>query len=133
MTAATARHAAAGDSDEAQAVIRMIMGLTLSTGGMVAASGAATDSPHVLAALPTVLMAGFILLGATPAAGWCGVAIWVVLMPMAHAEGILAALSMMAVCGIVAIGPERVSAWIADARPAEAAPNDGDMAWIEEL
>jgi hypothetical protein len=121
------------DGDQAEAISRMVLGLTLAAGGMVALSAAAADSAAAVIAVPTVLLLILLLLRATAVAGWCGVAIWTFLAPMAPYDGILAPLMMMAACAVIALRPDRVMAWFGDApRPASGSV-DLEPAWIEEL
>jgi hypothetical protein len=121
------------DGDQAEAISRMVLGLTLAAGGMVALSGAVADSAAVVIAVPTALLLIFLLSRATAAAGWCGVAIWLFLAPMAPYDGILAPLVMIAACAVIALRPSSVLAWFTDA-PRPAPPSrELEPAWIEEL
>jgi hypothetical protein len=121
------------DSDQAEALSRMVLGLTLAAGAMVALSGAVADSAAAVIAAPTALLGVFLVRRATAAAGWCGVAIWVFLAPMAPYDGILAPLVMIAACAVIGLRPARVTAWFTDA-PRPALPSrDVEPAWIEEL
>jgi hypothetical protein len=120
------------DGDQAEAASRMVLGLTLAAGGMVALGAAVAGSPAVVVGVPTALLLLLLLLGATPAAGWCGVAIWIVLVPMAPYDGILAPLVMVAACGVIALRRSRVSSWFTDdSRSTQWA--DLEPGWIEEL
>ncbi|HJP71337.1 MAG TPA: hypothetical protein VJ975_06420 [Candidatus Limnocylindria bacterium] len=121
------------DGDQAEAASRMVLGLTFAAGAMVALTGAVAGSGSVIVGVPTAALLLFLLVGATRAAGWCGVAIWVFLAPMAAYDGILAPLVMIAGCAVIALDPSRVYAWFTDGpRPASTAA-DLEPAWIEEL
>ena len=120
------------DGDQAEAVSRMVLGLTLAAGGMVALSGAVAGSAAAVIGVPTALLLVLLLVRATAAAGWCGVAIWTVLAPMAPYDGIIAPLAMIAACIVIALRPARVAAWFTDAPPPDSS-RDLEPAWIEEL
>ena len=121
------------DSDQVEALSRTALGLTLAAGAMVALSGAVADSAAAVIAVPTALLLVFLLRRATAAAGWCGVAIWVFLAPMAPYDGILAPLVMIAACAVIALRPARVVAWLTDAPRPGSPSRDVEPAWIEEL
>ena len=121
------------DGDQAEAASRMVLGLTLAAGGMVALGAAVAGSAAVIVGVPTAMLLLLLLLGATPAAGWCGVAIWVFLAPMAPYDGIVAPLVMIAACALIALRPSRVLAWFTDAPRPVTPPVDRGPAWIEEL
>ena len=121
------------DSDQVEALSRTALGLTLAAGAMVALSGAVADSAAAVIAVPTALLLVFLLRRATAAAGWCGVAIWVFLAPMAPYDGILAPLVMIATCAVIGLRPARVAAWLTDAPRPGLPSRDVEPAWIEEL
>jgi hypothetical protein len=121
------------DGDQAEAASRMVLGLTLAAGGMVALGGAIAGSAAVVIAVPAALLLIFLVGRETVAAGWCGVAIWTFLAPMAPYDGILAPMVMIAACAVIGLQPARVIAWFTDApRPTPPAA-DLEPAWIEEL
>ena len=121
------------DSDQTEALSRMVLGLTLAAGAMVALSGAVADSAAAVIAVPTALLLVFLILRATAAAGWCGAAIWVFLAPMAPYDGILAPLVMIAACAVIALCPARVAVWLTDGPRRTSSSTDLESAWIEEL
>lgn len=121
------------DGDQAEAASRMVLGLTLAAGGMVALGAAVAGSAAVVIAVPTAVLLILLLARATAAAGWCGIAIWIVLVPMAPYDGIVAPLVMIAACAVIALDPSRVLAWITDAPRPTSPGNDLEPAWIEEL
>ncbi|MGH2446804.1 MAG: hypothetical protein ACRDGD_12325 [Candidatus Limnocylindria bacterium] len=138
MTVATRRGSRSQASEEAVAAARVVLGLTIGVGFMAAAMGAATGDPISLVVVPTlVLVASLAFVSrsdrAVMVAGMAGVAVWLVLLPQAHAEAMLAPLAMIVLCLAIALGPDRLLGWIGrDVRgraSVEAPPDDG---WIEE-
>ena len=121
------------DGDQAEAASRMVLGLTLAAGGMVALGAMVAHSAAIVVAVPTAMLLILLVTRATAAAGWCGVAIWAVLAPMAPYDGIVAPLVMVATCAVIALGPSRVSSWFTDAPRQMAPPAEREPAWIEEL
>jgi hypothetical protein len=132
MTLATRRRSRSPVSEEAAAVARVVLGMTLAVGGMAAAIGAAADDAILAIALPTAALSLALIVRAASVAGWAGVAVWLVLLPSTRGEAILAPLAMAALCLAVAIGPDRLLGWLGRdvvGHPAEASPSSG---WIEE-
>ncbi|MDQ2689590.1 MAG: hypothetical protein M3Y29_04880 [Chloroflexota bacterium] len=121
------------DGDALEPVARMVLGLTLAAGAMVALGGVVERSPATVVAIPTSLLLVLLVARAIPAAGWCGVAVWTLLAPMARHDGILATFVMVAVCAAIALRPSRVLAWFTDAPPPRRRRADLEPAWIEEL
>lgn len=119
-------------SEDADAVVRALLGLTAGAGAFAAAAAAATGQLPLIG-LPTLALLGFLLAGASIA--WAASAagsIWVLLLPAASGEGILVPLTMMVVCLALAVGPDRLLSWLAvDAAPGSA-PRVEDRGWIEE-
>jgi hypothetical protein len=139
MAVVTGRGTRRSASDEADAFVRVVLGLSLGVGGMAAALGAATGSPILLVALPTAILLGARVLGSDSVAGWAGAAVWVALLPPAHEEAMLGPLAMIVLCVAVALGPERLLAWASDqllarrgGEPAVPRPRRTPVGWIEE-
>jgi hypothetical protein len=133
MTLATRRRSRSPASEEAAAAARVVLGMTLAVGGMAAAIGAASGDPILAIALPTVALSLALLVRAVTLAGWAGVAVWLVLLPSTRGEAILAPLVMVALCLAVAIGPDRLLAWLG--RDVVGHPADEarlSAGWIEE-
>jgi hypothetical protein len=133
MTLVTRRRSRSPASEEAAAAARVVLAMTLAVGGMAAAIGAAAGDPILAIALPTAALSLALIVHAVTLAGWAGLAVWLVLLPSTQGEAILAPLVMAVLCLAVAIGPDRLLAWIgrdAAGRPAgNPQPWDG---WIEE-
>jgi hypothetical protein len=133
MTPAMRRRSRTPVSEEAAAAARVVLGLTVGVGGMAAVMGAAVAEPIVVVGLPTIVLIAAIIRGATSFAGWCAVAVWATLLPSAHGEAILAPLAMIVLCLALAIGPDRLLAWIGrdlgGRAPGDEPPAQG---WIEE-
>ncbi|HEX7197053.1 MAG TPA: hypothetical protein VF364_09515 [Candidatus Limnocylindria bacterium] len=129
--ATTGRRSVYGE--DAEAAIRALLGLTIAVGGVLSIMAVATDGLPVTA-VPTLALLT-ILLARAPIewAAWAALAVWLVLLPATPLEALVAPVSMVAICLAVALGPERMLAWLArdaTASPAsEAGPQDG---WIEE-
>ncbi|HET7645034.1 MAG TPA: hypothetical protein VFM03_00950 [Candidatus Limnocylindria bacterium] len=139
----TARAPAVGE--DRQALTRFVFGLTLGVGAMVALAGALTAQPSVAVAVPTAVLAVGLWTWRGdglphPVAGWAGAVVWLVLATLTHDDTVLVPLAMAATCASVAIGPDRVLAWLraqwmrdesaeAPSRPAEPA---GEPGWLEE-
>jgi hypothetical protein len=133
MTLATRRRSRSPVSEEAAAGMRVVLGLTIGAGAMVAAIGAATEQPIVVIAAPTLVLLLTVMRGNVPLAGWAGIAVWATLMPSAHHEALLAPLAMIALCLAIAIGPERMLSWIGrDAVGHHDADDRHPQGWIEE-
>ena len=133
MTLATRRRSRSPASEEAAAAARVILGMTVAVGGMAAAIGAAAGDPILAIAAPTAALGLALVVHAVTVAGWAGVVVWLVLLPSTRGEAILAPLVMAALCLTVAIGPDRLLAWLGRdvvGHPAEESrPSAG---WIEE-
>ena len=114
MTVATRRRSRTPASEEAIAAARLVLGMTLGVGAMSAAIGASTSELMVVVALPTLVLLVAILRRAVKASGWAGVAVWVVLLPPAQGEAMLAPLAMIVLCAAIAIGPDRLVSWVVE-------------------
>lgn len=133
MSLATRRRPRSPVSEEAVAAARVVLGLTVGVGVMAAAFGLATEGPITVIGLPTLVLLFAIVRRVVTLAGWAGVAVWATLLPSAHDEALLAPIAMIVLCLAIAIGPERMLAWIghdvAGRHDAEARQPQG---WIEE-
>ena len=133
MALSTRRRSRGAASEEAAAAARVVLAMTVAVGGMAAAIGAAAGDPILVIALPTAALLLALLTRAVTAAGWAGVAVWLALVPSARGEAIVAPLLMAALCLAVAIGPDRLLAWLGRdvvGQPADAARTS--VGWIEE-
>ena len=133
MTLATRPRSRTPVSEEAEAVARVVLGLTVVVGAMAALIGWGSEEPIALVALPALVLAIAIVFGKVPLAGWAGVAVWATLLPAVHGEAILAPIAMIVPCLAIAIGPDRLGSWVsrnvAGRREAEDRQPEG---WIEE-
>lgn len=138
MTVAAGRRPLTAASDEADAFTRVVLGLTAAVGAMVAAIGAATGQPILIAALPTVVLLGALVGSNAAVAGWAGVAVWMVLVPSAQGEALIAPLAMIVLCLAIAVSPGQLLGWIGrdvlpKSPPAHASAAEGWIeGWIEE-
>lgn len=134
MTVATRRRSRTPASEEAIAAARLVLGLTFGVGAMAAAIGASTGEPLVVVAVPTSVLAIAILRRAVKVSGWAGMAVWLVLLPAAHGEAMLAPLAMIVLCAAVAVGPERLVSWVVRDVAGHRVPSQHRPAqgWIEE-
>jgi hypothetical protein len=119
-------------SEDAEAVVRALLGLTTGVGAFAAAGAAATGQLPLIA-LPTLALLGLLLTGASIApVGYAAASIWVFLLPAASGEGHLVPLTMIVLCLALAVGPDRLLSWMArDAAPGST-PRVEDRGWIEE-
>ena len=120
-------------SEEVAAAARVVLALTLGVGAMGAAMAAAANDPIAIIGVPSAVLAFALMRHAVAVAGWAGVAIWLVLLPAASGEAMLAPLVMVALCLAVAIGPDGLLAWIGRNVAGRRAPEPrGPDGWIEE-
>jgi hypothetical protein len=132
MTVAGQRPARRQASEEVVAAARVVLGLTIAVGGMATLIGAATgQSAALLLAVPTVALGLGIGLHRLWLAGWAGVGVWLLLLPSAHGEALLAPVAMTVMCAAVAIGPGRFAGWVGRDFAGGRVARRGD-AWIEE-
>ena len=120
-------------SEDAEAVVRALFGLTAGV-GVFAIAGAVSAGQAPLIAIPTLALLGCLLLGASiaPAAS-AAAGTWLILLPSVSGEGLLVPVTMIVVCIAIAVGPDRLLAWVArDATPTPVAPV-ADVGWIEEV
>jgi hypothetical protein len=133
MTLATRPRSGTPVSEEAEAVARVVLGLTVVVGAMAALIGWGSEQPIALIALPALVLVIAIVFGKVPMAGWAGVAVWATLLPAVQGEAILAPIAMIVPCLAIAIGPDRLASWVtrnvAGRREAEDRQPEG---WIEE-
>jgi hypothetical protein len=127
-------------AEEWAAARGVLVAVTAATGGMLAAFAFVGGGPP-LALGPALLVAIGGRIGLPDAIrGAAGASIWLLVAPHAHAEALVAPLSMAAAWAAVAVGPERLAAWIrAEWTGREASPGsppDGGspepIAWIED-
>lgn len=124
----TARaHALPGE--EGRAFTRAVLGLTLGVGAMGAAAAALIGDGFMLVGIPTAALAIALARGRTPAAGWAGVAVWLLYVPRMHAEALLVPLAMALICLGIGVGRDRLGRWFREPDPARAS----DESWIEEV
>ena len=119
-------------SEDAEAVVRALFGLSAGVGGF-AAAGAASTGQLPLIAVPTLALLGCLLMGAPiVAAASAAASIWLTLLPTVSGEGLLVPVTMMVLCLAIAVGPDRLLAWAArDAAPGSGPPVT-EEGWIEE-
>jgi len=133
VIAAIRRRPTTDASEGADAFRRVVLGLTAAVGAMVAGIGAATGQPMLMAAMPTGAILVALAGGRVDAAGWAGAAVWMVLVPSARGEALLAPLAMIALCLAIAVSPERLLAWIGrDVRGRPPGDVQAAEGWIEE-
>jgi hypothetical protein len=129
-----AAHPRTAYGEDAEAAVRAVFGLTVGVGGLAAAMAAAAGELP-LVALPTLALLGLLLFGASiVGAAYAAGGVWLVLLPLAQGEALLVPLTMIVLCLAIALGPDRLLAWVArDATPGRGpARVTGDEGWIEE-
>ena len=134
MAATTGRHTRARASEEVVAVARVVVAGTLGVGGMAAAIGLSSGNPVALIGIPTLVLGVAVLRHWIPVIGWSSAGVWALLLPHAREEALVAPLAMLALSLGIAIGPERLLAWLGRdvaglTREPERRADDG---WIEE-
>ncbi|MGQ0609412.1 MAG: hypothetical protein ACT4OQ_13260 [Chloroflexota bacterium] len=132
MRVRAAAHHGTAYGEDAEAVVRAVLGLTAGVGTLAAAMAALTGQLP-LVGLPTLVLMGWLVAGAAVAgAAYAGAVVWLVLAPTAHGEALVAPLAMVVICLVIALGPERFASWVArDAAPAVTSVDD-DHGWIED-
>jgi hypothetical protein len=119
-------------SEEAGALVSAVLALTASAAAIIAVFHAVSGTVPVVA-LPAAAILVALAARREQAALWAATAAWVVITPLAHGNGILAPMLMVALTAAFAIGPDRALAWIAHdwsgSRPDDESPASG---WIEE-
>jgi len=120
-------------SEDAEAVVRALFGLTAGVGGFAVAGSVSTDQIPLIA-IPTLALLGCLVLGASVALSASAAAgTWLILVPSVSGEGLLVPMTMMVACLAIAVGPDRLLSWVAsDATPTPVAPL-ADVGWIEEV
>jgi hypothetical protein len=132
MTSQARADPGAARSEEWQAARGVLVAVTAGTGGMLTLFGVAAGAPP-FAVLPTMaLIAGVWRAWPDRVLGWAGVAIWAMIVPSAHGEGLLAPLIMVVAWLAVAIGPDRLRDWIATDWNGRERPTPLSAGWIED-
>jgi hypothetical protein len=131
MTVAGRRPARRRVSEEAVAAARVVLGLTIAVGGMASAMGATTGDALMAVAIPTLVAILGVLRHSPTVAGWAGAGMWLLLLPHAHGEALLAPLTMAVLCVAIAVGPDRFAGWIGRDFAGGRARRRQD-GWIEE-
>ena len=121
-----------GPSEEAIAAARVVLGMTLAVGGMTAAIGVSAGTALVLLAIPTGLAAAALLLHAVRVAAWAAAAVWLLLLPHAPGEALVAPAVMASLCLAIAVGPDRLLGWVGRDAVGMAPHAAGSAGWIEE-
>ena len=120
-------------SEEAGALVGVILALTAASATMIALFQAAAVGSVPLIAVPATAVVAALALGRERAALWAGVAAWTVIAPLAAGIGIVAPLLMIVLCATLALGAERVLDWMArDWSGVAADPDPIATGWIED-
>ncbi|MGQ0608119.1 MAG: hypothetical protein ACT4OQ_06640 [Chloroflexota bacterium] len=132
MRVRAAAHHGTTYGEDAEAVVRAVLGLTAGVGTLAAAMAAVTGQLPLIA-LPTLVLMGWLVVGAAVAgAAYAGAVVWLVLAPTAHGEALLAPWAMVDIRLVSAPRPARFASWVArDAAPAVTSVDD-DHGWIED-
>lgn len=124
-------HATYGE--DAEAVVRAALGLTVGVGAVSAAASAASGELPLMAA-PILVLTGCLLARAVAMAAYAAAAAWLLILPVAPGEALLVPGTMIVVCLAIALGPERLFTWmVRDATPEYRPAAPADDGWIEEL
>jgi hypothetical protein len=133
MAATAGRHTRARASEEVVAVARVVVAATIGVGAMAAAIGLSTGEPIALIGIPTLILGIAVRRGWIALVGWSSAAIWAFLVPHAREEALVAPIAMLVVSLGIAIGPDRLLAWLGrDVAGARELERGSDEGWIEE-
>jgi hypothetical protein len=132
MTSQARADPVAARSEEWQAARGVLIAITAGTGAMLTLIGLVAGSLPLIALPTAVLIGGTWGRWSDRVIGWAGMAIWVTIVPLAHAEGILAPLVMVLAWLAVAIGPDPLGDWLrAEWSGRDVAPPQSH-GWIED-
>jgi Zn-dependent protease with chaperone function len=121
-----------GGSEEGAAITGVVLAVSAASGGMLALIQSVNGTPAV-AAVPTLLLLGALLLHAPSVAAWSALGVWVAILPLADGVAILAPMLMIGLCLALAVGPERLVDWVRDEWSGRESETDGAVAaWIED-
>jgi hypothetical protein len=119
-------------SEELLAATRVLLGLSAAVGAVAGVMGLVSGEPKAWLLLPTLGLVGAMAARATMPAAWWAAILWALVLPHAHAEGMLGPLVMIAACVAVAVGPSRLAELvIRDWRGARPSP-DEPAGWTED-
>jgi hypothetical protein len=118
-------------SEEASALVSAVLALTASAGAIIAVFHAVSGTVPLVALPAAAILVALVAHRERPAL-WGAVVAWLVITPLAHGNGVLAPLLMVALCAAFAIGPERALGWIASDWSGRTADADDVTGWIEE-
>lgn len=96
-------------SEEATALTRVVMGLTVAVGGLAGIIGLVSWEPMALLGLPAFALLALLVAGRPVAAAWAAAGFWAAMLPVARGEGMIGPLVMIVVCAAIAVGPDRFS------------------------
>lgn len=122
-------------SEELRAATRVLLGLSAAVGAVAGLIGLVSGELLAWLLVPTLGLVLAMALRATKPAAWSAAILWAIVLPHAHAEGMVGPLVMVAACVAVAVGPERsaravVRDWRGERNATSAA--DSPASWIEE-
>ncbi len=100
-------------SEEGDALYRVVVAVTAASGVMIAMFDAVNGGLPLIVA-PTVALLVALARRDAGLAAWAGLAIWVLVLPMAPGMAIVAPAAMAVVCLAFAIGPDEVLDWVRD-------------------
>lgn len=118
-------------SEETTAAVRAVLALSLGVGAMAAGGSALTGDPLVLVGIPTLVLAAAIARGASTPAAYAAAGLWLTFLLRVQGEALLVPLAMAVICLAIALGPDRLEAWISSTREPETS-RGADEGWIEE-
>ncbi len=118
-------------SEEVDALYGVVVALTAASGGMIAVFDA-VDGRLSLIVLPTVAVVAGLARHSVPLTAWSGVALWLMVLPMAPGMAILAPALMVIGCLAFAVGPDRLLDWVHDEWVGRMGDEPVEVGWIEE-
>ena len=120
--------------EEERAASSVVLAVTAAVGVMLVLLSA-VHGTFAPIAVPTAALLIAMARRAPEASAWCALVAWSTLLPMGDGTGVIAPVLMILICLALAIGPDRVLAWIeAHVRLGSSATTTDPqaMGWIED-
>jgi hypothetical protein len=126
-------HERTATSEERVAATRLVLGLSAAVGGMAGVIGLVGGQSTSWLLVPTIALLAGLLARRVLVAAWAGVALWLLVLPHAHAEAMLGPLIMLVACLAIAMGPERLAGMVVrDWQGSRADSDEPSAGWIED-
>jgi len=119
-------------SEEVEAAERAVLGLTAVVGLQAGLISAVVGEPLALIGVPAIALVVLLAGGSMPRAAYAGAVVWAMLLPHAMEEALIVPVAMAVACLAIAIGPDRLMAWVRDDFSGPTDRGDAAPGWIEE-